>query len=260
MFERFTDRARHALVEAQAESAESNHGFLGTEHILIGLLRLGEGLAHDVLTEHGVALEPLREKVAARLEEFVHQDRGLSQKDALATIGIDLDSVRSRLEEAFGPHALPDPTVTPPFTPKAKQALERALRRALILRHRYIGTEHELLGVLEIRDGLACDALTDLGVDLDAIDAAIVARSAPEQARVNAAWQAIVDIQAVVRRLGDDEQVLAQSATATLSSRHVAAITYEQSEVNRLAAETAEKLETAATEAKAALANFGITA
>lgn len=163
MFERFTDRARRVLVEAQAESAENLHGFLGTEHILIGLVRIGEGLAFDLLSSHGVELEPLRQKVAVGLEEWVDPKRHeLSDKDALAAIGIDLDSVRASLEDAFGAGSLPDPHAAPPFTPKAKESLEQALKRALMLRHRYIGTEHELLGVLEVPDGLACRALRDL--------------------------------------------------------------------------------------------------
>jgi ATP-dependent Clp protease ATP-binding subunit ClpA len=259
VFERFTDRARLALVEAQTESAESTHGFLGTEHILIGLVRLREGLAHDVLAEFGVALEPLRQTVAARLEELVRPGRELAEKDALATIGIDLDAVRSRVEQTFGPGALPDPVTTPAFTPLAKQSLDRAFQRALVLRHRYIGTEHVLLGVLEVGEGLACQALADLDVDLDAIDAVIVARAAPEEARVSAAWRDVVDLHTAVRQLDDESQMLAQSAIAHLSSRHVEAITYEQAEVNRLAADTADTLHAAATDARAALANLGIT-
>ena len=260
MFERFTDRARRVLVEAQSESAENRHGFLGTEHLLIGMLRIGDGLAHDVLTEHGVALGPLREKVAVRIEEFVDPQRNeVTPKDALAAIGIDLDSVRSRIESTFGAGSLPDPTATPAFTPKAKESLERALKRALMLRHRYIGTEHELLGVLEMRDAVGCQALLDLGVDLDALDDAVVAMAAPAQARATAAWASVTSLERAVRGLDDDQTARTQAVLATLSRRHVDAISKEQAEVNRIAAEFADEIDAAVAEARAALAEAGIT-
>lgn len=260
MFERFTDRARRALVEAQSESAENGHGFLGTEHILIGLMRLGDGLAHDILVEHGVALEPLREKSKARLSDIVHTASAqVSQRDALASIGIDLDSVRSRIEETFGPGTLPDPVARPPFTPKAKEALERAYRRSRVLRHRYVGTEHELLGVLELRDGLACQALQDLGVDVDALDAAVVARTAPDQLRFDAAWKTIAELRAGIHQLDDDQQTQASGPMSELTRRLLRAINTEQAEVNRLAAEAADELEAAVAQARSDLADLGIS-
>jgi len=259
VFERFTDRARRVLVEAQAESAENLHGFLGTEHILIGLVRIGEGLAFDILSRHGVELEPLRQKVAAGLEEWVDPKRHeLSHRDALASIGIDLDSVRTSLENAFGPGALPDPHAAPPFTAKAKESLERALKRALMLRHRYIGTEHELLGLLEIRDGLACRALQDLGVDLDHLDGAVVAETAPEQSRVTAAWEALLDLQRHVRNLDDTQRERARAVTAELARRHGAAVQQEQATVTKAATDAAEQLEAATESARRALSDLGI--
>jgi len=259
VFERFTDRARRALVEGQAESVENLHGFLGTEHILIGLLRVGEGLAFEILTRHGVELQPLREKVAAALEEWVDPKRHeLSHRDALAAIGIDLDSVRARIEDAFGPGALPDPHATPPFTPKAKESLQRALKRALMLRHRYIGTEHELLGILEMRDGVACRALQDLGVDLDALDAAVVAETAPEQSRVSDAWTAAVDLQRRLRSLEDEQRARVSAIATELSQRHVAALQEEQAIVTRAAVEAAERLEAAVADAHRAVGDLGI--
>ena len=262
MFERFTDRARRVLVEAQSESTENRHGFLGTEHILIGIVRMGEGIGYEALAASGVELGPLREKVGTRLEEWVDPKRHeVSHVDALASIGIDLGAVRSRLEETFGPNALPDPYARPPFTPKAKESLERALRRALMLRNRYIGVEHELLGVLEIRDGVACQALLDLGVDLDMLDADVVARAAPEQSRAAKSTQAAIALGVEVRRLelDDEQRERARAIADELTSRYLAAMSAEQAEVNRLAAVTADTVEEAMAAARQALAAAGIT-
>lgn len=259
MFERFTDRARRALVEAQTESAENRHGFLGTEHILIGLIRLGDGVAYDVLTAHGVELEPLREKVGARLAEFVDPKRHeVTQEAALASIGIDLGSVRSRLEDAFGPGALPDPTATPPFTAKAKESLERALRRALTLRHRYIGTEHELLGILDLRDGVACSALLDLGVDLRALDADVVALAAPDQARASSAWSDSFDLQIKIQALEEPQKTAAKDAVAALIRRRSEALQAEQQTVRAAAIDAAERIEQATRDTRQALAERGL--
>ncbi len=259
MFERFTDRARRALLEAQAESVENRHGFIGTEHILIGLVREGDGLASQALAAHGVALAPLREKVAARIEEFVDPKRHeLSEKDALAAIGIDLDSVRTRLEDTFGPGALLDPHTTPPFTPKAKDSLEHALKRALMLRHRYIGTEHELLGLLGLRDGVACSALLDLGVDLDALDADVVNQAAPEQARVAAAWKAAVELQLHIQSLPQHQRIAAQEAMTELGRVRDQSMVDEQSAVARAATDAADRLEAAIESTRRALADLGI--
>ena len=111
MFERFTDRARRVLVLAQEEARLLNHSFIGTEHILLGLIHEGEG-------------------VAAK---------------ALESLGISLEAVREKVEETIGP-AGTAPTGSPPFTPRAKKVLELSLREALQLGHNYIGTEHMLLG------------------------------------------------------------------------------------------------------------------
>ena len=111
MFERFTDRARRVLVLAQEEARLLNHNFIGTEHILLGLIHEGEG-------------------VAAK---------------ALESLGISLEAVREKVEETIGP-AGSSTTGSPPFTPRAKKVLELSLREALQLGHNYIGTEHMLLG------------------------------------------------------------------------------------------------------------------
>ncbi len=131
MFERFTDRARRVLVLAQEEARLLNHSFIGTEHILLGLIHEGEGVAAKALEQLGVSLEAVREKV----EE---------------TIGLSGTS----------------PTGSPPFTPRAKKVLELSLREALQLGHNYIGTEHMLLGLVREGEGVAAQVLISLGADL----------------------------------------------------------------------------------------------
>ncbi|NUR87494.1 MAG: Clp protease [Nonomuraea sp.] len=132
MFERFTDRARKVVVLAQEEARRLDHNYIGTEHILLGLIAEGEGAAGLVLAEIGVEHDPVR--------DFVIQEVG-------------------RGTESPGGHI--------PFTPRAKKVLELSLREALQLRHNYIGTEHILLGVLREGKGLACQALVNLGQDLE---------------------------------------------------------------------------------------------
>jgi ATP-dependent Clp protease ATP-binding subunit ClpC len=131
LFERFTDRARRVLVLAQEEARDLNHAFIGTEHILLGLIREGEG-------------------VAAK---------------ALDALGVTFDVVREKVEEAIGTTTNPSPG-SPPFTPRAKKVLELSLREALQLGHSYIGTEHMLLGLVREGDGVAAQVLNDLGADM----------------------------------------------------------------------------------------------
>ena len=130
MFERFTDRARRVLVLAQEEARLLNHNFIGTEHILLGLIHEGEGVAAKALESVGVSLEAVREKVA----------------------------------ETIGP-AGSSTTGSPPFSPRAKKVLELSLREALQLGHNYIGTEHMLLGLVREGEGVAAQVLVSLGAD-----------------------------------------------------------------------------------------------
>jgi ATP-dependent Clp protease ATP-binding subunit ClpC len=134
MFERFTDRARRVLVLAQEEARLLNHNFIGTEHILLGLIHEGEGVAAKALESLGVSLEAVREKV----------------------------------EETIGP-AGSSTTGSPPFTPRAKKVLELSLREALQLGHNYIGTEHMLLGLVREGEGVAAQVLVSLGADLSRV-------------------------------------------------------------------------------------------
>ncbi|MGV0326391.1 ATP-dependent Clp protease ATP-binding subunit [Corynebacterium confusum] len=131
MFERFTDRARRVIVLAQEEARMLNHNYIGTEHILLGLIHEGEG-------------------VAAK---------------ALESMGISLEDVRREVEEIIGQGTQPH-TGHIPFTPRAKKVLELSLREGLQMGHKYIGTEFLLLGLIREGDGVAAQVLTKLGADL----------------------------------------------------------------------------------------------
>jgi ATP-dependent Clp protease ATP-binding subunit ClpC len=139
MSERFTDGARRVVDLAQQEARALNHSYIGTEHILLGLIREGQG-------------------VAAR---------------ALGSLGIGLDGVRRRVEEMIGQgrHA---PSGRIPLTPPAKNALELSLGEALRLGHNQIGTEHILLGLLRMGDSFAAQVLVSLGADLTHIREQVV--------------------------------------------------------------------------------------
>ncbi len=139
MFERFTDRARRVLVLAQEEARDLNHAFIGTEHILLGLIKEGEGVAAKALDALDVSYETVREKV----------------------------------EEAIGSNANPSPG-SPPFTPRAKKVLELSLREALQLGHSYIGTEHMLLGLVREGEGVAAQVLSDLGADMTRVRSQVI--------------------------------------------------------------------------------------
>ena len=134
MFERFTDRARKVVVLAQEEARMLNHNYIGTEHILLGLIHEGEG-------------------VAAK---------------ALEAMGISLESVRAQVEETIG-QGQTAPSGHIPFTPRAKKVLELSLREALQLGHNYIGTEHILLGLIREGEGVAAKVLEKLGADLSRV-------------------------------------------------------------------------------------------
>jgi ATP-dependent Clp protease ATP-binding subunit ClpA len=184
MFERFTDRARKVAVDAQASARRLGHGYIGTEHLLLGLLQ-GDGIAAQVLTGLGVTPAAVEREVLA---EVGRGPLGAGDAEALGAIGIDLDEVRRRVEASFGPGALywhPDPRCRRgrhlplagghiPFTPRAKKALELSLREALALKHRYIGTEHILLGLVREGEGLAMLVLVRLGAGPQAVRARVL--------------------------------------------------------------------------------------
>jgi ATP-dependent Clp protease ATP-binding subunit ClpA len=169
MFERFTDRARRAVVLAQEVARECGAQRIGTEHLLLALYRVPDDLALTVLAAHSVT----QADVEADLDRLV----GPSDAEALATLGIDLDEVRRQVEDAFGPGALDRTRAARgkegwwgghiPFDRSSKKALELALREAIRLGHSYIGTEHLLLGLLHTETGLAQHVLDGRGVRLD---------------------------------------------------------------------------------------------
>ena len=139
MFERFTDRARRVIVLAQDEAKLLNHNYIGTEHILLGLIHEGEGVAAKALESLGISLEAVREQV----EEIIGQGQQV-------------------------------PTGHIPFTPRAKRVLELSLREALQMNHTYIGTEHILLGLIREGEGVAAQALLKLGADLNRVRSTVI--------------------------------------------------------------------------------------
>jgi ATP-dependent Clp protease ATP-binding subunit ClpC len=140
MFERFTDRARRVVVQAQAEASRLNHDHIGTEHILLGL---------------------------------VHENIGGVGAKALESLGISLDAVRQRVDEAIG-RGKQARYGHIPFTPQAKKLLELSLREARALGHDYVGTEHILLAVISQGEGVASQVLTGLGAELDGVREQVV--------------------------------------------------------------------------------------
>jgi len=139
VFERFTERARQVVVLAQDEARALKHNYIGTEHLLLGLLREEEGLGARTLENLGIVIEPVRAQVARIV--------GLGDEAATGQI---------------------------PFTPRAKRVLELALREGLALGHNHIGTEHLLLGLAREGDGVAMRLLVDLGVDAEKIREAVI--------------------------------------------------------------------------------------
>jgi ATP-dependent Clp protease ATP-binding subunit ClpA len=183
MFERFTDRARQVVVEAQVTARRLGHGKVGTEHLLLTLLQ-GDGIAARVLSGLGITPAAVEREVLA---EVGRGPLGAGDAEALGAIGIDLDEVRRRIEASFGPGALhwrPGRRHRPwrppmlaghiPFSARAKKVLELSLREALALKHRHIGTEHILLGLVREGEGLGMLVLTRLGTGPDAIRARVM--------------------------------------------------------------------------------------
>jgi Clp amino terminal domain, pathogenicity island component len=154
MFERFTDRARRVVVLAQEEAGLLNHNYIGTEHILLGLIHEREGVAARALTELGISLE---------------------------TIRVEVVEIIGRGQTA--------PTGHIPFTPRSKKVLELSLREALQLGHNYIGTEHILLGLIREGEGVGAQVLVKLGGSLDRVRQEVIrvlsaAGPSPEQVPV----------------------------------------------------------------------------
>src|SRR5712672_4215943 len=139
MFERFTNRARHVVVLSQEEARLLNHNYIGTEHILLGLLGEPESIGGQVL----------------------------------ASFGITRDGVRAEVVEKIG-LGKSTPSGHIPFTPRAKKTLELSLREALSIKHNYIGTEHILLGLIREGEGVAAQVLQKLGADLNRVRQTVI--------------------------------------------------------------------------------------
>ncbi|MEN9300675.1 MAG: ATP-dependent Clp protease ATP-binding subunit ClpC, partial [Actinomycetota bacterium] len=209
MFERFTDRARRVVVLAQEEARLLNHSYIGTEHILLGLIHEGEGVAAKALESLNISLEAVRAQVeeiigqggsspsghipftprAKKVLELslrealqlghnyigtehillglIREGEGVAAK-ALESLGISLEAVRQQVEEIIG-QGQQAPSGHIPFTPRAKKVLELSLREALQLGHNYIGTEHILLGLIREGEGVAAQVLVKLGADLSRV-------------------------------------------------------------------------------------------
>jgi ATP-dependent Clp protease ATP-binding subunit ClpA len=190
MFERFTEEARAAVVQAQTEARSLGHGWIGTEHLLLAVLADESSGVTRALGGLGLDAARVRQQVLAEIGAGVDDDT------ALADLGIDLEAVRRRVEERFGPGALdspaprrrrrrllgrrrrpPVPCGSPsghiPFTPRAKKSLELALREALAAKSRDIRTTHLVLGLMR-EEGLAAAVVTRLGVRPDAVRQAVL--------------------------------------------------------------------------------------
>jgi ATP-dependent Clp protease ATP-binding subunit ClpA len=167
MFERFTQDAREVVVRAQQEARQLHHGFIGTEHLLLGLAG-GSTPTGAVLARHGLSTDGVRDAVRSYL--------GAADIDAaaLGTVGIDLDAVRASVEATFGAGALDmsaghrtrEPKGHIPFTARSKKVLELSLREALALKSGEISDGHVALGLIREGEGLAAKILHDRGIDL----------------------------------------------------------------------------------------------
>jgi ClpA/ClpB-like protein len=193
MFERFTDRARRVIVLAQEEARLLNHGYIGTEHILLGLIHEGEG-------------------VAAK---------------ALESLEISLDAVRQQVEQIIGrgEHA---PSGHIPFTPRGKKVLELTRREADQLGHSYIGTEHILLGLIRQGDGVAAQVLVGLGADLNLVRQQVIqllhGRQAQEPVSGGSAARELRMLPGVKARLEAIEQRVGTGPDTTDLDEHIARI------------------------------------
>jgi ATP-dependent Clp protease ATP-binding subunit ClpC len=178
VFEHFTEPARQDVLASQDEALSLGYDFIGTEHLLLGLVGTSGGTAAEVLVERGLALDRVREEVVRLLEAAgVPATGGQPAKDALATIGISAEEIQRRADESFGAGAFQFPR--PAYTPRAKKALTLAVGEAQALGNDHIGTEHMLLGLLAEGEGLAMRVLTGLGVDVEALRPAVLSRVGP---------------------------------------------------------------------------------
>lgn len=156
MFNRFAKGTRRCVAAAVEEARMLGHDSIGDEDLLLGMLHADEGVAAGALSSLGVTLEAARRESEGMLS------------DALSSIGISLEGVRREAGDAFD-MSIPDDRRIP-FSPRAKKALEQALREAVLLRDNFVGSEHVLLAVLHDEDGTAVRLLARLGVSPEALE------------------------------------------------------------------------------------------
>ena len=177
MFERFTAQARSVVVRAQEDARELGQPSIGTPLLLLGIAGEREAAGARVLDTLGLSANDIREDIRGASER---RDPTFSDADerALRGVGIDLDEVRRSVEETFGPGALDRGRGAPaghiPFTPGAKKALQLALREAITLGHRSIGTEHLLLGLVRDQECSASMLLAARGIDRERVRAEVL--------------------------------------------------------------------------------------
>lgn len=175
IFDRFSQPARRTIVAAQDAALDLGHDHIGTEHLLLGLLGVPGTGAYDVLAERGVTPDRARSETVRRMSEAGYPANAAGAAvDTLAAMGIDIEELRRRADNAFGAGKFVYPR--PGFTARAKHVLEATLREALALDHVQIVPEHLLLGLLAEGEGLALAALVNLEVDPADLRTATLAR------------------------------------------------------------------------------------
>jgi ATP-dependent Clp protease ATP-binding subunit ClpC len=175
VFEKFTNLAKRSITLSQEEAITLGHDFIGTEHILLGLVRVREGLAGEILGEQGVTADQVRAETLRLLEAAgVSANGGREATEALAAIGIDVEEIRRRADDTFGPGRFRFPR--PAFTMRAKRVLELTLQQSTELGHEEIRTEHLLLGLLAEGEGVGVEALGAVGVDSAALRTTVLER------------------------------------------------------------------------------------
>ncbi|MFE1290884.1 Clp protease N-terminal domain-containing protein [Streptomyces sp. NPDC058751] len=179
MFEFFTDHGKQAVAASQDEAIALGHDFIGTEHLLLGLLATGSGTAAGVLHGQNVDLERARHETVRVLEAAgIPATGGRPARDALSSLGIDVTQIQRQADTSFGPGAFQFPR--PAYTPEARTALTNTLSEARALGRDTFGTEHILLGLLTVPEGHALKILASFQADPAALRETILAHAAPE--------------------------------------------------------------------------------
>ncbi|MEW2574852.1 Clp protease N-terminal domain-containing protein [Streptomyces syringium] len=179
MFEFFTDQGKQAVVASQDEAIALGHDFIGTEHLLLGLLTAEGGTAAGVLRGQNIDLSRARQETVRVLEAAgIVAAGGRPATDALSSIGIDVAEIQRQADTSFGPGAFQFPR--PAYTPEARKALENTLDEARALSRDTFGTEHILLGLLTVPEGHALQVLAAFQIDPTGLRETVLAQAAQE--------------------------------------------------------------------------------